>query len=99
MKYEVPFTPDQSCLEVTFQNENIDIGRLMPLYRTIYNKYWDMVIKPLNAINNACRTGSLRQEIHLKRDIQTIDQVKIKGYFLLKYYLNETINFSLFIKI
>ena len=90
MNYEVPFTSDEGCLEVTFKNEKVDLGKLMPLYKTIYNKYWDMVVKPLNAIKNACRNGSFRQTSYVKRDIQKIDQVKIKGgIFSLFVYIDS----------
>ncbi|XP_063676068.1 uncharacterized protein LOC134812524 isoform X2 [Bolinopsis microptera] len=77
VSYEVPFTADCGCLEVTYQNEKVEIGKLMPLYHSIYTKYWDMVVKPLNAVKNALRYGGSRQSV--RNDINKIDQVKIRG--------------------
>jgi hypothetical protein len=79
VSYEVPFTTNCGCLEITYQNEKIDIGKLMPLYDSIYNKYWDMVVKPLNAIHKAFANRGSRQASSIKSDIRKIDQVKLKG--------------------
>ena len=79
VSYEVPFTADCGCLEVTYRNEKVEIGKLMPLYHSIYTKYWDMVVKPLNAVKNALRNGTSRQAKSVKNDINKIDQVKIRG--------------------
>ena len=89
MKYEVPFTSDCGCLHETFTKEGMDINKLMPLYYSIYNKYWDMVVKPLNAVNQAFSNGFSRKATSVKTEITKIDQVKLKGECLTRLYVNE----------